>query len=340
MSKKPIIICCQPIDKYFVWQVHLYVESCINIGFDEDRIHVLLYQPKGRPYNSEDWDKLKQCYPKLNIFVYEDKGVQQYLGIYIPILRPHTLWQHFKAHPELEKETIIYTDCDILWIEGLNIEKLFDDEICYISDASSYLNFSYFESKTKDVLPDKLEEYKTRDILKELCAIVGIDKSVAIDNNNNTGGVQYILKNINSSFWKKIEEDVLDIKVYLTNINKEFFESENKGFQSWCADLWAIQFNLWKKEGGVKVAEELAFAWSPDNIEKLKTHKIYHNAGITGTTQDNYLCFYKGKYHRGEDPMIDPFLDEVLNNEESKKHCTWYYASKLDELRKKYQLKY
>ena len=338
MHKKPIILFTQPIDRFFFWQIHLYIESCLEAGFDEDRIQVLLYKPKGREYDGNAWGKLLDAYPKVKIFVYEDRGVQQYLSIYLPILRPHTLWQHFQAFPELQNETILYTDCDILWIEGLDIQKYFDDDVCYVSDASSYLNVSYLESKIRDVLPEKLEEYKSRDIVGELSELIGIDKKIVIENNNNTGGVQYILKNIDASFWKKIEEDVLKIRMYFTDINKKFFENENKGFQGWCADLWALQYNLWMKEGGCKVAPEMEFAWATDNIEKLKRVGIFHNAGITGTNMNGVPCFYKGKYHLGSSPFVDPLMDEILANKESQKKCTWYYTKKLDELRKKYIL--
>jgi hypothetical protein len=50
--------------------------------------------------------------------------------------------------------------------------------------------------------------------------------------------------------------------------------------------------------------------------------------------------FYKGKYHTGQDPMKDPHLQTVLNNEESKKLCTHYYTTKLIELKNKYNLSY
>ena len=341
MSNKPIIIFVQPIDKYFVWQIHLYVESCIQQGgFEEENIHVLLYKPVNREYNKAEWDKLKQCYPKLNIFVYEDKGVGQYMGIYIPILRPHTLWQHFLALPSLENETIIYTDCDILWTGVPDIEKFYDDDVCYISDAKSYLNSDYFDSKIKDVIPEKLEEYKKRDILEEICTIVGIPKAKAVENNNNSGGVQYILKHINADFWKKVQDDVLSMKVHLGGVNKEFFASENKGIQSWCSDLWAIQFNLWYRNLEVKVVPELNFAWATDSIDKLKTTTIFHNAGVTNVMHGDVPMFYKGKYHTGADPTKDEHLKTVLNDERSKKLCTWYYANKLRQLSDKYMIDY
>jgi hypothetical protein len=336
---KPILITCQPTDTYFVWQNHLYIESCIKQGFEEEQIHILLYNPKGRPYNPS-WDKLKECYPKLNIFTYEDDGVQQYLGIYIPILRPHILKQHFEAFPELQDRTIIYTDSDILWTDNMNIDELLKDDVNYVSDASSYLNNSYFESKVKDVLPEKLEEYKKRDVVKELCTITGIDKQTVLNNNSNTGGVQYILKNINSDFWKKVEKDVLLIRTHLLNFNKEFFKDENSGIQSWCADLWAVQYNLWYFNKKSIVTKELNFAWATDSITKLNEYPILHNAGIVSETGNGYPAFYKGKYHQGADPTKDPHLDVILNNETSKKFCTWYYTNKLVELKNKYNLNY
>ena len=177
-------------------------------------------------------------------------------------------------------------------------------------------------------------------MLNEAAKLVGITREICEKNNLHSGGTQYLLKNINAGFWHKMMDDCISLITYLGKINKEFFENENKGYQKWTADMWALLWGLWYRNQETRVVPELEFAWAPDPISKLERCSIYHNAGITGTTQDNYLCFYKGKYHRGEDPMIDPFLDEVLNNEESKKHCTWYYASKLDELRKKYQLKY
>jgi hypothetical protein len=336
---KPILITCQPDDQYFIWQNHLYIESCLEQGFEEEQIHILLYKPKGREYNT-NWEKLKTCHPKLNIFVYEDDGVQAFLPIYIPILRPHLLWQHFKKFPELEQKTIIYTDCDILWLKGLDIEKFYNDDTCYISDAKSYMNNTYFESKKRDLLEEKKEESLSRDFLKEICDIVGIDKQIVIDNDDNTGGVQYILKGVNAAFWKKVELDVINIRTHLLAVNKMFYKNENSGIQSWCADLWAVLFNLWYAKKQVRVVPELNFTWSTDPISKIKTHAILHNAGIVSVKQGIWPAFYKGKYHSGGDPTKDSHLENVLSNEETQKYCNWYYANKLKELKNKYQLNY
>lgn len=336
---KPIIITCQPDDQYFIWQNHLYIESCLEQGFEEEQIHILLYKPKGREKNN-NWDKLKEIYPKLNIFLYEDKGVQQFLGTYIPILRPHILSQHFEVFPDLKNSTIIYTDCDILWVGKLDIEKFFNDDINYISNAASYLNYDYLKGKERDVLPEKKEDFNKIDVIQGMCDIIGIDKNIVETNNNNTGGVQYILKNIDSSFWKKVEKDVIAIRLYLLDINRKYFKDENSGYQSWCADLWAVLWNLWYINSEVKVVKELDFAWSTDNISKLDTHTILHNAGVVSTLMGTTPMFYKGKYHLGINPLKDPHLDVILNNEESKLKCNWYYTKKLKELSEKYKINY
>jgi hypothetical protein len=41
-----------------------------------------------------------------------------------------------------------------------------DDDVNYLSDTNSYINAKYFDSKVNQVLPEKLEEYKNRDVTK------------------------------------------------------------------------------------------------------------------------------------------------------------------------------
>ena len=209
-----------------------------------------------------------------------------------------------------------------------------------MSDTNSYINADYFKSKERDVLPNKLEEYKTRDILAEVMSLVGVDKDVAIENNEHSGGAQYFLKNVDASFWNKVMNDCMLIRTYLQKVNKDFFENENKGFQSWCADMWSVLWNLWFRNQTARIVPELNFAWSTDLIERLNEYPILHNAGIVSVKQGSWPAFYKGKYHAGGDPTNDSHLNTVLNDEETKKYCNWYYANKLKELKIKYNLNY
>lgn len=342
MSRELKFICAQPDDNYYVWQVHLWLENLRNLGHSDKAI-VLIFTPLNREQQFERWKKVTDLYPEVEFNFYKDRqedNVTSLLGIYIPILRPYMLWRYFKDHPERSADAIFYYDSDVLLTERFNIDAHLEDDINYISDARSYINASYFDSKTRDVKPDKLEEYKSRDILAEVTSLIGITREICEEHNEHSGGAQYLLKNMDAAFWSKMMNDTILIRTYLQKINREFFESESKGFQSWCADMWALLWNLWLREVEVKVIPEMDFAWAPDPISKLDTHTIYHNAGIVGEIQDNYPCFYKGKYHTGTDPFKDTQIDIVLNHEESKKHCIWFYAKALKELHEKYHLDY
>lgn len=329
-----------PDDTYFTWQVHLWLESLKDIQ-QSDKAIVLIYIPQNRKQNPK-WQQIIDLYPEAEFHFYADEAgeLTPYLNLYIPILRPHTMWKHFSKYPQLSNEAIFYCDSDILFTKDFSLESMLEDDVCYLSNTNSYINASYFESKIKDVLPNKLEEYKTRDILAEVMSLIGVDKQVALDNNDHSGGAQYFIKNTDAYFWMKVMNDCILIRTYLMKVNKEFFENESKGFQSWCADMWAVLWNLWLRNQEVKVVPEMNFTWATDPIEKLETTTIFHNAGITGPIHAGFPCFYKGKYHNGSDPTVDPHLDVVLNDPTSKKYCTWFYANKLKELKMKYKLNY
>ena len=330
---------CAPDDQYFVWQTHLWLESLREIGYSRDATS-LIFTPKTREFNVK-WRQLEELYPESEFVYYKGPiEMNKLISVYIPIIRPYVLMKYFGEHPELSEKVIFYCDADVLFTERFNISNYINDDVCYLSNTNSYINASYFDSKIKDVIPQKLEEYKKRDVLQEVCQLVGISREIAEKNNNNSGGAQYLLKNIDSSFWTKVLGDCIKIRVFLQDINKEFFESENKGFQSWVADMLSVLWNLWFREKEVKVIEEMDFAWSSDNISKLDKVGIFHNAGITGLFNGETTVFYKGIYHTGKNPFTDPHLEEVYNSEKSKALCNWYYVDKMMKLKQKYEINY
>lgn len=332
-------ICAQPDDRYYTWQVHMWLESLKNRGESHKAI-VLIFIPNYREQNPK-WKQVIDLYPEAEFHFYKDvHDISSLLGIYIPILRPYVLWRHFKEHPELAGNAIMYCDSDVIFTEKFNIDQFIDDDTCYLSDTNSYINSDYFDGMVHRVLPEKLEEYKKRDILGELTSLIGITREIAEANKEHSGGAQYLLKNIDADFWNKVMNDCIIIRRYLQDVNKLYFKDENSGFQSWCADMWAVLWNLWQKDKEVKVIPEMGFSWAPDPISKLETHPILHNAGITGEEMDGYKCFYKGTYHSGIDPTKDSHLQKVLNDEKSKTRCTWYYTNELLKLYHKYNLNY
>lgn len=339
MNKELKFVCCQPDDVYYTWQVHAWLESLKAIGHSDKAI-VLVYTPSFREYNGK-WEKIMELYPEAKFAFYKDSGdVSQQLGTYIPVLRPYVLMRYFQEHPEMSANAVFYCDCDILFTDKFNVDEYINDDVCYLSDTNSYINASYFDSKVHQVKPDKLEEYKTRDILGELTSMIGISREIAEANNEHSGGAQYFLKNVDANFWHKVMNDCIIIRKYLQFINREFFASEEAGFQSWCADMWAVLWNLWLKDIETKNIPEMEFSWASDPIEKVERLGLFHNAGITQQNMGTYPAFYKGAYHTGKDPFRDTHMQTVLNDETAKKYGTHYYATKLIELKNKYNLNY
>lgn len=333
-------LCIQPDDIYYTWQVHAWLESLKNIG-QVDKAIVLVFVPNFRQQSSK-WKQIMDLYPEAEFAFYRDdeNEISPKLAVYIPLLRPWTAAKYFKEHPEMKSKAIFYCDSDVVFTKMPDIEHFINDDVNYLSNTNSYINADYFDSKVKDVLPEKLEEYKKHDILAQTCMLAGISRKVAEENNLHSGGAQYLLKNIDYTFWEKVAKDCLNIRAYLMGVNKHFFKDESSGFQSWCSDMWAVLFSLWYDKAITKVIPELDFAWATDPLHILDRVSIFHNAGIVSNTANGYPAFYKGNYHQGRDPFTDPHLQTIINSEESKKYCTYYYTQQLLNLKDKYNLNY
>ncbi len=333
-----IIIQSAPLDSYYLWQTHIWLESLKNIGKSNKALS-LIYVPKGREKEIEKWSKLISLYPEAKFeFIKDEHNINSILGIYIPIIRPYCLWRYWENHPEMVDKALFYCDNDIFFLSNFNIDNYIYDDINYVSDTRSYLAASYFDSKIKDVKLDKLEEFKKIDVLDEITKLVGINRQIAVKNELNTGGAQYLLKNINRDFWDRMMTSTLKIRKYLQNTNRAYFESESKGYQSWVADMAGLLWELWRDKKETKIIPEMDFAWSSDPISKLDKVGIFHNAGIVSELQGDIPVFYKGKYHQGKDPFKDPHLEYLSTNEKNKTLCNHYYVEKLIELRDKYKL--
>jgi len=334
-------ITCAPSDTYYTWQVHLWLESLRDIG-KSDKATVLIYLPKARPHNKK-WDQIIALYPEAKFIFYREKpeeDINYLISLYIPIIREYLMWTYLKDHPEAEKEAIFFCDSDILFKDNFDIEHLLDDDVNYISDAISYMGIVYLDNKISEVSPDKKEAFLSEDRAQEILNCAGVTRATAEANQAHSGGVQYLLKNTSVEFWAKVLNDSISIVLKMQELNTKFFPSQQLGYQSWCADMWGILWNMWYFKKEVQVVPELAFSWASCSIDRVNTLPIFHNAGIIGEIMGDHKCFYKGKYHLGSDPTADPALDEVINSFTSQKYGTWYYAKKLKELKEKYNLNY
>lgn len=320
-----------PDEFYFVWQIDLWLSNHIETGYTNP-IHILIFRRQDQPLSAE-MQALQRKYSSVsfvNFFYYQDKDGSVLDKIrevdYIPLLRPFCLREHFKKYKHLEKDSIWYVDSDILYTKYLDFTPYLSDDICYLSDTISYVGYSYLRSKEKDVLLSKLEKFKASNVIDYLTRTLGLSENILEQNEQGSGGAQYLLKNIDYTFWDNVYNDSVTIRRYLSFINKRFFESEEKGFQSWTADMWAVLWNLWKQNKITKCPKDFDFCWATDPYKAIDSHYIYHNAGATGTPN----IFYKGKYANNVNcPQADiDYLKSI-----SDKYASYFYVQHLLKLK-------
>lgn len=344
MNKELHIISVTPSDMYFWWSTRVWLYNLRKYGYS-DRARVLVWTPNDRMYIGPHptWKELEKEYPEAKFFFYNDEvnlinGHIKDIN-YIPLLRPHVLERHFVQFPELVEGAIYYCDSDTCFMkEPTFLEQYKDDNICYLSYTGNrsidynYQNVTYLDGKINDVKPDMLETYKQIDVVGGMLNIFGLQRELAEQKNNAFGGAQYYLKNIDHTFWRGVYNGIIYLRKYLTmNINRAFFESEDKGFQSWCSDMWSIQFNLWRLNKEDATPPEMDFIWATDPIEKWGTTSIYHDAGagfgsiayIDGSEQ---FLFFKRKMEYVNN-IKTPFDDDL--SFVSNKYCSYNYVKEI-----------
>lgn len=266
-------IIVQPSIDYYTWQVEVLINNLIEIGVNPNYIDIVCDS-----YKTANWIKLANHYNYVRFFFYDDTRKN---SKYISSIRPHLMAKHFNAHPYLENETIFYHDCDIYFTKPYNSELLESTNNWYLSDTRSYIGYEYIKSKGED-------------IFDSMCDITNINKQVVIDNEKNSGGAQYVMKNLNSKYWEDVYNDSenLFINISKLNIEKKRQNQEYHELQIWCADMWAVLWNAWKRGINTEIIKELDFSWATSGINEWNSKNIYHNAGVIKAGD----MFYKGDY--------------------------------------------
>lgn len=288
LPKDLIFIQAVPKDRYFIWQLEVQITSFRQIGIS-DRMEIIIWYPEG--YDISEWTPIINKYPEVGFFFYVDEGVN--LQLYIPQLRPHSLKKHFLLHEKrLLGKQFFYHDADIIFNYLPDFETLCADDVVWQSDCSSYLDYDYIVKKEKE------GNILNNEALDKFSEIGEIPKEIIQAYSGNTGGAQCLLKGIDSDFWKDVETKCLYIRKEFSHgqtnsINTKYFPSESAGFQSWCADMWALNFSLWKRHISTNITKDLAFSWATDSMKTYNERPIYHNAGATGETNN---IFHKGSW--------------------------------------------
>ncbi len=265
-----IYLSVQPAELYFVWQLEIQLKNFKEIGLHYNDIHVVLgYKEElGRPTM---FDHL-ECMEYARFFYYPDTRGE---WSYVSSIRPHLLEKHFIAYPELSTHTIFYHDSDIVFRERLDEERFLGDNNWYLSDTRNYLSDRYLKSFGDDFFVN-------------FCNIVGISPQLVEENQNNTGGAQYVIKSVKPTFWKSVFNDSEKIYRFLNEFN--ISKTQGKKVQAWCADMWALLWNAWKSGISTRLDDELDFCWPKNHISRWYSTKILHNAGVFHGEKSTYFC--------------------------------------------------
>lgn len=299
---KLIFLSAQPLDLKFLWEVEVQIVNFRKFGIS-DKMHIVVWYMRREKDALQGWYNLQEKYPEVNIFYYEDRGVNR--NLYVPQLRPHALKYHFKKYEqEFKDKVFFYHDSDILFNYLPNFESLLKDDVCWQSNTSGYLDYNYIKRvQERGNIPNN-------EAMNLLCNLGGITEDIFKSYAGKTGGAQTMLKGVDYNFWSDVERISILIRQFFyygspNSINKRYFKNtyddegkllltaEDNGFQSWCADMWALNFALWKRGIKTDVTDDLAFSWATDSYSKFLEKPIYHNAGAC---KNNDGIFYKGDY--------------------------------------------
>ena len=297
------LLSAQPATDYYAWQVEAYLENFIQLGYNGNLIDVVAGYKNIIP---RSWRLIQQKFPYVRFFFYEDTMVN---CNYAPAIQSHILEKHFTEHPYLEKDAIFFHDCDFLFTKYFDFSSYLQDNKWYFSDTISYIGYNYISSKGDNVV-DKM------------CEIIGIDKELVKGNQDNSGGAQKLMKNINADYWRQVYDNSLNLYNGLQELANQKKEGDPYGLQIWCASMWAELWTAWKLGHEVIVPKEFDFCWATCPTERWDQVSFFHNAGVPDNKQG---MFFKADY-------IDKYPFNT-NLEISQRRCSYKYYQFLKSFR-------
>jgi len=305
---KLIFIQVVPSDFYFLWQIEVQIVNFRKFNVS-NKMEVLVSFRDEKELKS--WYELRQKYSEVKFFFYQN--LTPNISLYIPQLRPQSLKRH-----KFNKEAVyFYHDSDIIFQKLPDFEGLITGNICWQSNCSHYLDYAYLNTKE---IEGNIQNHEG---INKMAEIGGITLEDIQSYTGKTGGAQTILRNLDGEFWEDVENQSIKIREAFTHINSgntnsssintKYFPSEDMGFQSWCADMWALNFSQWKRRIVTNVSDELEFSWATDDIDNYYRKNIFHNAGALKESD----IFYKADYMH-KSPIGDKFLRYNLEKASSK----------------------
>lgn len=287
-----IYLSVQPDQPYFHWQVEVFVNNFKKVGINPNKIEVVFLYSN---VPSKEALALQQKYNTVRFFFYPDDRPDK---SYIPSIKPWGVFKHLQVYPNLNNEAIFYHDSDVIFNEPINEARFERGGDWYLSDTVSYIGYDYIVSKGTEQMIEMLD-------------VLRIERNLVKNNQRNSGGAQYIVKNTTPAFWYKVYEDCPKLYNVMSKWEKIYTARPPFGYpgtayhpiQKWCAEMWATLWNAWQFGHNTIVDRELDFCFATDTYDRACQLKIIHNAGVTDAEANR--LFYKGGFI-----LKDPFAVE------------------------------
>lgn len=318
-----LFVSAQPDVEYFHWQCEIYLNNFISHGINPDDIHVLFAITQGNNKPSEGALKLKTYTP--NIHFYHDTRDKKH---YIPSIKPFLINKWLKEDPT-RGDCFFLHDSDIIFLNPPKLDLLTNDNLNYCSNTKGYIGYEYIMDcgrryGSKHNINESL-------LLNEMCFTIGVEPYIVENNERNSGGAQYLLKNQTEQMWFKMYKDSNRLYDVLVNFQKKYPIHPGE-IQFWTAEMWSILWNLWYWGYRTEITPILDFCWASDDIGKTKNVDILHMAGVTENDKTN-------KFFKGDFINVNPL--ELLKNENTyfnyvdNKSTTVIYIKEMMKLIKK-----
>ena len=284
--KDILFVSAQPDVPYFIWQIKLYVHNFIEKGIEPSQIHVVLGCVNGKTEPSEESLKLKDFGINLHHFI-DDRRKRHY----IPSIKPFLISKWIQSNPKFG-ELFFLHDADIIFRELPNFENLLKDDVSYLSDTIGYIGYDYIIDCC-----NRYEQHHTSSqkgqLIQEMADVVGLEVEVIKQNQENSGGGQYLIKNTTCEMWDKVYKDSITLYNQMMDYQRRFPISPGE-IQFWTAEMWSLLWNMWNSGYETKITNELDFSWATDSIDIYNQKPILHMAGVTD--QLKTTKFYKGDF--------------------------------------------
>ena len=287
-----VFVSAQPDLPYFHWQIKLYLHNFIKNGINPKNIHVVFGILEGSKEPSDGAIEIFKF--GVNIHFYKDEREKK---LYIPSIKPYLIYKWLEENENRGKQFFLHYS-DIILTKKLELDELLNDDVIYLSDTKNYISYDYLKTCSKKY-EKNFSKCGEEELINNMCDVIGIEKDVIIQNNDNSGGAQYIIKNTDSNFWKKVYLDSIDL-YYKMMIFQKKYPLRNGSVQTWTAEMWSLLWNLWKFDKKTVITEKLDFVWATDHVQNYFEKPILHMAGVTENMK--YKKFFKGDFIQ-KDPI-------------------------------------